>query len=117
MSLEDGGHGSYSGISERSLLRAQGCEGMPHPPVPSSLIWACPDSEAGVGSKEGLGYPSRVAHGGGGAVLPGQLWDAGPGSRRAFPVRQDSSPRLAVRQLWRAGWDGSCRWRWGSNCR
>ena len=30
---------------------------MPHPPVPSSLIWACPDLEAGVGSQEGLGIP------------------------------------------------------------
>ena len=69
------------------------------------------------GQSGGPGYPSRAAHGGGGAVLPGQLWDAGPGSHRAFPIRQHSSPRLVVRQLWRAGWDGSCRWRWGSNYR
>ena len=47
-----------------------------------------------------------AAGSGGGVVLPGQLWEAGPGSRRAFPVRQDSSSRLVARQLWRAGWDG-----------
>lgn len=57
VSLRDGGHGGYADICERSLLHVHGCKGIPHPLVSSSLIWACPDSEASVGSQEGLGIP------------------------------------------------------------
>lgn len=99
VSLGDGGHGGYAGISEHSLLHAHGCEGMPHPPVPSSLIWACPGLEAGVGSQEGLGIPVGLHVVGVGQSFQDNYGMQGQGATGPFRLGSTPAP---------GWWLGSC---------